>query len=307
MKITTSILKRDKLEVYEELKAALRDKKEGAHDLAAELLSSPKEITEFVKFIIAFVSQFIQVVTLGVIQTVYQNINTLLLIGNASDLKCQQAGANLVDTIIAHASPKLVQLHIKVNDTIKFLHSGSDKRIDYIDVMKLSMCSQSFSLLTTMCECIRKRDSEGTIQVIQHMLSCKTLVVQVIQYPDISSLKAKDRQDVLWYCWKALLYSQDHKPSEKYIRYLLSLYVLSFERKLKLITINLLYSACTIACVEKTKDTGQEVQSTNVRHIYDTIAEKSDERISIRSAKPEFKAHSEFASALKFIPQAKLN
>lgn len=281
---------------YDELKRCLRTKHTDSHTLVARLLcdQSPKEFVCLVRFMIVFISQYMPDFEPETIYSVYQSIQKLMLIADASEIACQQAAGCLVDQVLAHTSSKLLHMQHHDHDYITNVQYACDLQVvSYIQVMKSAMCSNSFALLTTMCIFLKQKDAEKAIHVIRHILSCKTLVIQRIQYPDIALLKPSERQNVIWYCWKALLYSEENKKTEKYVRYLLSMFVITYDRKQKLNAINLLFHACKIASKQGMTDSCTQPMMTDVRKLYKNTATREQEN------------NNGFKSALMFVPVIK--
>lgn len=239
---------------YEDLKRCLRTKNVNAHGIVAEILchSTCKEYSTLCKFLIVFISQYVSDLNPNTVCTIHKNIMLMISIADPSKAKCQEAASCVVENILAVASEKLQQVNFQDTESVENMQHGDESHILSIQVMKNAMCSRSFRLLSTMCAAIKDKKAERAIALIVHMVSHKSLIIQRIQYPDISGLKPIERHHILWYCWKALLYCNENKVSEPYIRNLLSLYVLSYTRRNFLESIHLLFHACKIACMAKT-------------------------------------------------------
>lgn len=280
---------------YDELKSCLQTKHTDSHVIVARLLCDqpPKEFVCLVRFLIVFISQYMPEFEPNTICAVYQSVQRVMMIADSSDVSCQQAAACLVDQVLAHTSSKLLHMQHHDHDYITHVQYACDvQTVTYIQVMKSAMCSTSFALLTAMCIFLKQKDAEKAIHVIRHMLSCKSLVIQRIQYPDIALLKPSDRQHVIWYCWKALMYSEENKSTERYVRYLLSMFVITYNRKQKLDAINLLFHACKIAIKQNViSSCTMEPSVTDVGKIYDNITQTRENAET-----------SSFKSALMFVP-----
>lgn len=260
---------------YENLKRCLRTKNTNAHHIVAELLCSdnPKECVVFCKFMIIFVSQYVHVMSPSDVHQIHKNITTLYKNIDPTSLCCQEAAAGLIDNVLLNSSEKLQQMAQQDHEVVAHMQHGCESHVSCIQVMKSAMCSRSFALLTLMCIVLKEKNASKTIQIIRHMLSCKSFVVQKIQYPDISRLNPSDRHHIVWYCWKALLYCQENRHAERYVRFLLSLFVITYTRKKFLESINLLFHACKLACLDKKEFIEQGnnkvvSECTNVSSIY---------------------------------------
>lgn len=297
---------------YENIKRCLRTKNDNAHRLVAEILvgNNSKEFALFCKFLIIFVSQYVCVLEPNAITHVHHGIMIMTSVADPNKLVVQEAVENVIEHILSLASEKIQHMEHQDHDLVDHLQYGCEDHVNCIQVMKHAMCTKSFSLLTTMCNMLKQKNADKAIQVIRYILSHKSLIVQRIQYPDIARLKASERQHILWYCWKALLYCKENRPAEKYIRYLLTMYVMTYNQKKYMDSMNLLFHACRIACMEKKwfVECSQGTSNKNAAMYKDVMSQSRSSpppsshgvAASPSSSNP---AHpNSFSSALMFVP-----